>query len=306
MAQETRLAPSLEHLSAELAQVVERATAFVVRVDDGSRLTATGIVWSQDGIVVTTSHGVERDEEIAVERADGSVLPATLLGRDGDSDIAILKVEATDLTPAPRTSDDEARVGNLVLALGRPGRAGLRATLGIISACRETQSQGRAEYILETDADLYPGFSGGPLIGMNGSVVGVLNLMFGRGRGVALGAPFVNNVVTALLEHGQVRRGYLGVRMQQVSLPETTRQSQGIEQARAVLLIQVEAGSPAEQAGLLLGDTVLGVNGQPIEDVDGLRRHLRTVGAGETVTLDLVRGGTRTVASVTLGVEPSE
>ena len=304
MAQEAASARSLASLSTELAELVERAAPFVVRVDDGSRLTATGILWSREGIVVTTSHGVERDEDITVEQADGSSLAATLVGRDGDSDLAVLKVDATDLPAAPLGSGEAPRVGNLVLALGRPGQSGLRATFGIVSALRETQSQGKSEYILETDADLYPGFSGGPLVGMDGSVVGVLNLMFGRRRGIALGVPIVTNVVNALLEHGQVRRGYLGVRMQQVGLPESLRLSLGIGQEQAVLLIQVEAGSPAEKAGLMLGDILLGIGGQPVEDVDDLRQHLRSAGAGGALSFDILRGGARTNASVTLGVEP--
>src|SRR5579871_2874882 len=160
----------LSQLSAELAGAVERLTPSVVRVDDGTRLTATGLVWASDGVIVTTSHGVERDEDLVIEFADGARLPATLIGRDDDTDLAALRVDSKELTAATLANPEEVKVGQLVLAIGRPGQAGLQATLGIVSARRETQSGGQPEYILHTDAVLYPGFSGGPLVNTQGEV----------------------------------------------------------------------------------------------------------------------------------------
>src|SRR5579871_7003815 len=184
MTQETS-AGLLRSLSSELASVVERVAPSVVRVDDGSRLTATGIIWSADGLVATTSHGVERDENLAVERADGTRLPATLVGRDPDTDLALLRVNASGLPAVQRAAPDDVKGGHLVLALARPGNAGLQATLGIISARQDSQNDGQDEYLLHTDALLYPGFSGGPLVDVSGQVVGLINLMFGRGKGIA-------------------------------------------------------------------------------------------------------------------------
>src|SRR5262249_35186957 len=158
------------------------------------------------------------------------------------------------------------KVGQLALALARPGRSGLQATLGIISARLESQSHGEEEYILHTDAVLYPGFSGGPLVNVNGQVVGILNLMFGRGKGVALGTPITNHILKALLAHGRVQRGYLGVRTQQVLLPEGLRQSLDLSQENGLLLVQVDTGSPAERSGLLLGDVLLAFNSVDVSD----------------------------------------
>ena len=292
----------LRSLSSELAGVVEKIAPSVVRVDDGTRLTATGLIWSAEGIIVTTSHGVERDEELAVELHDGSRHEATLVGRDEDTDLAVLRVNAVDLPAATQADPAEVKVGHMVLALGRPGTAGLQATLGIISARAESQSGGEPEYVLSTDAVLYPGFSGGPLVDVDGNVVGLCNLVFGRGQGVAVGTPTVAHIVEALLQ-GKVQRGYLGVRTQLVGLPEHLQNSQKIEQDRGLLVVQVEQGSPAEIGGLLLGDTLLGIHGQSIHDVDALRRHLRSHRAGQTVSVQILRGGTVQDLNVTLGAE---
>jgi S1-C subfamily serine protease len=291
----------LATLSAELAGVVERVAPSVVRVDDGSRLTATGIIWTADGVIVTTSHGVERDEDLAIETADGTRHAATLAGRDPGTDLAVLRVAATGLPAIPRADPGEVRVGHLVLALGRPGTAGLQATIGIISARLDTERSGQLGYILHTDAVLYPGFSGGPLVDTTGRAVGVSDLVFGRGRGVAVGTPVVAQVAEALLAHGRVQRGYLGVRTQLVALPDGLRQSLALTQERALLAVQVESGSPAERGGLLLGDTLVGINDEIVQDADELRQLLRSLQAGQDVTVRIIRGGERRDLAVTLG-----
>ena len=291
----------LRSLSSDLAGIVKEAAASIVRVDDGTRLTATGLVWSADGLIVTTSHGVERDEEIGVEMADGSRLAAALLGRDTETDVALLRVQTSGLSPVRSATSAETQIGNLVLALARPGQSGLQATLGIISARFDSQNKGKEEYILHTDALLYPGFSGGALVAMDGSAVGMTNLMFGRGKGVALGMPVVTNVVAALLTGGSFQRGYLGISTQQVAIPTTLQQSLSPVQEQGLLILQVEANSGAEQGGLYLGDTILKLNGQPVPDVDALRQHLRGLPVGQTIDLQILRGGELRDTQVTLG-----
>ena len=293
----------LAGLSAELAGIVEKVGAAVVRVDDGTRLTATGIIWAAEGIIVTTSHGVERDEDVTIELHDGTRLAAVLIGRDPDTDIAALRVETAGLPALEIAADDDAKAGQIVLALGRPGNSGLHATLGIISARLESQSEGGAETVLHTDAGFYPGFSGGPLVNVAGQMVGLNNLMFGRGKGVSLSSMIVRRVVEGLLTHGKMPRGYLGVRTQAAVLPAHLVESLKLSQDRGLLIAQVEPKSPAEQAGLLLGDTLLGIGGQEISDVDALRSHLRQHHAGQEIALNLLRGGALLTLNVTLGTE---
>jgi len=302
MTQETNTPLStLAALSAELSDVVARVGPSVVRVDDGSRLTATGLLWTEDGVVLTTSHGTECDDDLLVELADGTRLPAVLVGRDPETDLAVLRVSASGLRPVTKADPEAVQVGQLVLALGRPGESGLSATFGIISARQDTQDRGRPEYVLHTDATLYPGFSGGPLVNVAGEVVGMTNLSYGRGMGFALGLPILAHVADALLAGGAVKRGYLGVSTQPVALPQSLQTALAVSQERGLLVVQVESGGPADAAGLSLGDILLGLGGAALDDVDDLRRHLRGLAAGQAVTLDLARGGAAHSLTVTLG-----
>ena len=273
--------------SGEAARIVQSAAQSLVRVDDGSRLTATGVIW-HDGIVVTTSHGLEQDDNLSVVLADNSRHDAQLIGRDNDTDLAVLRLQKTGLAAIKQAEGDGPPVGSIALAVARPGDMGLTATLGLVSSRIDTETAGNAEYIVSTDAVLYPGFSGGVLIGADGTLIGLLNRGFGRGMGVALGTPLVERVVQTLVAHGRIPRGYLGVRTQLVALPDALRAAQNIEQARGLLVAQVELGSPAEAGGLFLGDTLLAINGQAVHDVGDLRQHLH---AGQTVTLRVLRGG---------------
>jgi S1-C subfamily serine protease len=292
---------SLLSLSRELGDAVAGAGPSVVRVDDGSRLTASGVIWSADGVIVASSHGVERDEDLAIELADGTRHAATLAGRDPDTDLAVLKIAAGGLPGARKAAAEDVRVGHLVVALGRPGGVDLHATLGIISARFDTEMAGKPGYILHTDAVLYPGFSGGALVDAAGSVVGITNLLFGRGKGVAVGAPVVDQVAETLLAHGRVRRGYLGIMTQPVALPAGLAEKLEPRQERAVLVMQVEPGSPGEQGGLILGDLLIALGGQPMQDTDELRRELRAHAPGQAVALRVLRGGEVRELQVTLG-----
>lgn len=299
----TAVGGGLGAFSEELANAVEAASASVVRVDDGSHLTASGTIWSEDGVIVTTSHGVERDEELTVELADGTAHAATLVGRDGDTDIAVLRIEgATGLAAIARAETASVRVGQIALALARPGDLGLLATVGIISSRRDSQTNGHDEYILSTDADLYPGASGGALVNAQGAFVGLLNRMYGRGLGVALGTPLVARVVETLLAHGRIPRGYLGIRTQLVAIPAHLKVSLNISQVQGLLVVNVDANSPAEQGGLLLGDTLLTIGGEAVQDVGTLRRYLH---AGHPVPIEILRGGTLVSLTPTVGTEPA-
>lgn len=289
--------------SEELANTVEAVSASVVRVDDGSHLTASGTIWSGDGVVVTTSHGVERDEELAVILPDGTRHAAALIGRDGDTDIAVLRIDGAARLPAiVRAEAASVRVGQIVLALGRPGDLGLLTTIGIVSARRDSQTNGHDEYILSTDADLYPGASGGSLVNTQGAFVGLLNRMYGRGLGVALGTPLVERVVDTLLAHGRIPRGYLGIRTQLVAVPAHLKVSLNLSQVQGLLVVNVDAGSPAEQGGLLLGDTLLTIGGESVQDVGTLRRYLH---AGHPIPIQILRGGTLVKITPTVGTEPA-
>jgi S1-C subfamily serine protease len=180
----------------------------------------------------------------------------------------------------------------------------LHATIGIVSTRMDTERNGEPGYILHTDAVLYPGFSGGALVDMGGRTVGVTNRRLGRGKGVAIGTPVVRQVAEALLAHGRMRRGFLGVTTHTVVLPGGLPGKLSPGQERALVIVQIEKASPAEQAGLLIGDILLGLNDQAIEDADVLRRQLRTASPGDAVTVRILRGGELRDLPVTLGEVP--
>ncbi len=300
----------LQDLSDALAATVKATGSSVVRVEARRRLPASGIIWSSDGVIVTAYHVVERDENISVGLPNGQSVPATLVGRDPTTDLAVLRaqvpttsgaqVPTTSGAQVPTTSGavpptwadpDNLRVGHLVLALGRPGRTA-QATLGIVSALGEswrTPAGGRIDRYLQTDVVMYPGFSGGPLVDAAGQVLGLNTSALLRGISLTVPTPTLSEVVQTLLTHGRVRRGYLGVGAQPVRLPAGLGQQLG--QETALLLVSVEPGSPADQGGLLLGDTIVALDGQPIRHMDDLLALLSSDRVGETMPVRIVRGG---------------
>ncbi|MBC8139935.1 MAG: trypsin-like peptidase domain-containing protein [Armatimonadetes bacterium] len=297
MTETTKPTGDLSRLSDDLATATATIAPFIVRVDDGTRLTASGVSLG-GGFIAGASHAVESDD-VSVVTADGTRHRATVVGRDEATDIAILKVEA-DLPAAPVVTVTP-HPGELVLAVARPGDAGLTVTLGVVSQVQETQTGGTNEYIVTTDAGVYPGFSGGALVNTRGEMIGLLNRMYGRGAGVALGVPLVIRAAEAIKAHGSRRPGYLGIRTQLVALPDALRIAQSMAQSGGLLIVSVAPGSAAESAGLFLGDTLLSVNGSPLEDVNALREHLI---AGDTITLQVLRGGA--VSEITATVAASE
>ncbi len=287
-------------LSNQMADAVERIGPALVLVNGRRRHPASGGVYAQD-LVLTADHVLERDEDISILTHDGRTLAAELLGRDPASDLAVLRVQGLGIEPA-RQAASEARVGQLTLAVGRPSDEGANASLGIISAVGgpvRTRRGGMLERYVQTDAIPYPGFSGGPLIDTSGAVLGILTT--GLMRGVTIGVPAAHawNTAATLAQHGRIRRGYLGISSQAVELPESQRA--GREQESGLLVVRVEEGSPAAQGGLLLGDVLVGLDGQPIGDIDDLQALLVGDRVGRAVPVEVIRGGTLQTVQVTIG-----
>jgi S1-C subfamily serine protease len=278
-------------LSNDLASIVGTTGLSVVRVEARRRLPASGVLWSSDGLIVTVHHVVERDDNISLGFHDGETVKATLVGRDPSTDLAVLRAEVKDLTPPTWAGSDALKVGHLVLALGRPGKT-VQATLGVVSALGgnwRTRGGGQIDHYLQTDVVMYPGFSGGPLVNASGHVVGINTSALVRGTSLALPTPTVQRVVEDLLTHGQVRRGYLGVGIQPVRLPDTVVEQLG--QETGLLLISVEPGSPADKAGMFMGDTLVALDGQPVRHHDELLALLSGDRVGAQLPVRILRGG---------------
>ena len=299
---------TLDAFSDELANVVERAARSIVTVAARPRQSATGIVWKTDTetIVLTADHVVEREDDITVILPDKREVKAQLIGRDPSTDLAALRLAGVDVgaDTAPAEVAESLRVGSLVLAIGRPGSDGPRVSFGavtFIDGPRRSWQGAEIEGVIFPDVTLYPGFSGGPLVDLSGRVVGLNSSHLTRANSAAIPVATLRRVANTLLTHGRVRRGYLGVGTQQVPLPAALAQKAGVSQDAALLVVTVESGSPAEQAGLLLGDLIVALGGQTVTDADTLRSQLGGDKLGQQIAVKIVRGGVPQDLTVTVG-----
>lgn len=294
------MATALTELSDALATAVENAGKSVVRVKGRRRLGASGIVWRDDGTIVTANHVVKRNEGVTVTLPDGASHKATVVGRDASTDLAVLRVEGERFIPAEHSED--LKVGHLVLALGRPGQT-VQATLGIISALGteswRTPMGGEVDRYLQTDVVMYPGFSGGPLINTQGQLLALNSSALVRGVSVAVPVATVSQVVSSLVEHGRIQRGYLGISTQPVRLPSSVAEELG--QDSGLLIVGVEADSPADKGGLVLGDAIVDLDGNRVRHHDDLLNLLSGERVGRKTPVRILRGGQLQTVNVTIG-----
>ncbi|XXF78461.1 trypsin-like peptidase domain-containing protein [Myxococcaceae bacterium GXIMD 01537] len=292
---------ALSSLSDALAAITERLSPSLVRVEARRRHGATGLVWSADGHILTTSHAIEHEGHLQVGLPDGRTVSAELVGRDPSTDLALLKADASGLTPLAPAPLEGLKVGHLVVALGHPGRT-TRATLGIVSALGDgwrTHAGGRVDRYLETDADLPPGFSGGALVDTRGRLLGLLTAAFSRTAAVAIPGETLSRVASSLREHGGIRRGYLGVGAYPVRLPQHLWGPAGGE--GGLILLSVDPDGPAHRAGLLLGDVLVSLGGQPLHRVEDLLGYLGDEKVGTTVPARVLRAGEVREVALTVG-----
>lgn len=294
----------LAQFSQALVETVAAAGQSVVRVEGRDRLPGSGVVWSAGGLIVTAAHVLERDT-VRVGLPDGQSVAARVVGRDAGVDVAVVQAEAGGLKPAEWAAPATLEVGALVLALGRPGERVL-ATLGVISALEEgwrTPAGGFIDRYLQTDVVMFPGFSGGPLVDAEARVAGLTSSTLARGLSVAVTVDTVRQTVAALVKHGRVRRGYLGIGAQPVRLPEALRPATG--QAGGLLLMNVEPGGPAERGGLLQGDTLVTLDGRPVPSLESLLAALGEDRVGRRVPAQIVRAGHLQALEVWVGERPA-
>ncbi|MCC6380945.1 MAG: trypsin-like peptidase domain-containing protein [Dehalococcoidia bacterium] len=287
-------------LSDALAAAVERAAASVVTVDARRRFPASGVVWAP-GVVLTCDHVLERDEDVHLTLPDGQVVPAEVAGRDAGSDLAVLRTTANDLTPLARGG--AVRVGHPVLAVGRPGPGGPMASFGVVAAAGgawRTFRGGQVEGYVRADLTFYPGFSGGPLVNTAGAVVGLNSSRLGRGAGLTVPVEAAAAIAGTLLSAGRIRRGYLGVGSQAARLPAALAARVGGQQS-ALLIVGVEPGTPADNAGLLVGDLLVALGGAPVRDTDDLQAQLGPDSVGRELQVLVLRGGEPKTLPIAVG-----
>src|SRR5881396_2884386 len=283
-------------LSEQLADAVATAGAALVAVHARPRLPSTGVHW-KDGVVVTTEGTIRREDDIAVTLPDGKRIPATFVGRDRGTDLAVLRIASASLPVATLGDPATLRPGHLVLALARLDAGGPRAAFGAVSATGgkwRSWKGGEIDRWLQSDLTIYPGFGGGPLVDSAGRIHGINSGALSRPLATTIPVGTVNRVVAQLLERGYVARGWIGAAMQPVRTDE----------GGGLLLVSIEKDTPAAKAGLLLGDVIVTIDGKSLESFDQLRDVLSGDSVGKKVSLDVVRAGKQRKIEVVIGERP--
>ncbi len=280
----------LQNLSNQMADVVASVAPSVIQVQN-----ASGVVYARD-VVLTNARALGREDGLRVCTHDGRTLDAQLQGWDPATGLALLKVSGLDA--APVTTGDAVRVGNLAIAIARSWSNSVTASIGIVSVIGGPLRTGRGrsiDEVIRTTAPMHEGFAGGAFIDVSGKLIGIATAAAIRGLGVIIPAAIAWKTAAALLEHGHIRRGYLGVAGQ----PARLAQRQGL------LVADVRAESPASQAGLMVGDVIVAFDGQPVESPEDLLDLLSGDRVGKPVAISLVRGGAENELKVTIGERSS-
>jgi S1-C subfamily serine protease len=289
----------LSRFSNQLADAVEKVSPAIVLVNGRERQAASGLVFDKD-TVLTAAHVLER-EDPQIETHEGKTFQSKLVAHDPATDLAILKVDGLGLEPAT-ISESAAKLGQFVLAVGRPSSGQPMASGGIISAIGgpvRTRDGTLLEQYLTTDARPYPGFSGGALVDTEGHVIGIMTSGLLGNTSIAIPAALAWRTAEALAKNGTIKRGYLGIGSQPIELGESQRA--GRDQEGGLLVVHVEEGGPAEKAGVLLGDILVGLDGKVVTDSDSLVALLAGERVGKQVSVDLIRAGALQSLSITVG-----
>jgi serine protease Do len=269
----------------------------------------SGVIVSKEGHILTNNHVIANVDEVKVQLKDGRVLPATIVGSDEESDIAVLKIDAQNITPLPLGDSDQVKVGQLVFAVGNPFGLQESVTRGTISAKRGRMGEDSGEDFFQTDTAINPGNSGGPLINVRGEIIGINNAIGGQtgnwaGIGFAIPSNVARRTMEALLKNGHVAHGYLGVRIQELT-PELAEQF-GVPNQTGAVVSEVTANSPAEKAGLRNGDIIVKFNGRSLKGMQDFRNRVADSPVDSKIELVVIRGGKETPVSVAVAERPAD
>jgi S1-C subfamily serine protease len=289
-------------LSQSIAETIEGVQDSIVTVHGGGRSTSSGVVW-RPGVVVTVRQGLRRTDSLQVAQR-GEPTHATLAGADAGTDLAVLRVDSGAAKAVETAIAAPARVGELVLAVGRSALGDISASAGIVarlgSAWRSWRG-GQMDSLIRPDLQLYVGQSGSALVNEGRRVLGINSSALARNAVITIPAATIDRVVDAILERGHVPRPYLGAAMQAVPVPEAQRALFGEGVGEALLVLHVEPQAPAASAGVLVGDLIFSIDGQLVNNVHGVQHHLSSLKVGDPVALSVIRGGVKVDLTVTLG-----
>jgi S1-C subfamily serine protease len=297
------MSAELIELSNALAQSTERAAASVVAIHTEARGSSSGVIWSE-GVIVTAEHALRRDEEIQATLPNGRVVAATLVGRDPSTDLAVLKCAEAGNRLIEVGDASTIKPGSITLVVGRTRASGPVAALGVVSLVvaerRAWTGSSLAPYI-RLDVGLQPTAIGGAVVDVHGRVVGIASPRFARFGAIAIPAASVDRVTETLLKKGRIPRGYLGVALQPVRLPDQLRQSLQHNEKTAAIILEVEPNGPAHKAGIVIGDILVSLAGQPISRPENVQPHLQAENIGKSLSARIVRGGAVRDVSISVG-----
>jgi S1-C subfamily serine protease len=281
-------------LSKSIAETIEAVQDSIVTVHGGGRSTSSGVVW-RPGVVVTVRHGLRRSDSLQVAHR-GEPFVATLAGTDAGTDLAVLRIDAGTTKPATTTNTQSVRVGELVLAVGRSSLGDISASAGIVArlgSAWRTWRGGQVDRLIRPDVQLYVGQSGSALVNEQRQVLGINSSALARNAVITVPAATIDRVVDAILERGHVPRPFLGTAMQAVPVPEAQRALFGEGVDQALLVLHVEPNAPAASAGILVGDLMLSVDGDPVHNVHDVQHRLSSLKVGDPVAIAVIRGGVK-------------
>jgi len=296
---------ALVALSDGLAVVVEKAGRAVVAVHGRPRVSSSGVLW-RPGVVLTADHTLRREDGVRVTLPDGSAVPAEIAGRDSGTDLAVLKIDAADV-PMDGQAPSVLKVGNLALVVGRSADTGASATLGVVSSLSgawHTWRGGQIDQFVRLDAGVYPGLSGGAVVDAQGGFIGIATLGLSRTSPLAIPVSTIERVAAELLEKGHIARGYLGVGLQPVGVPQHLKDRLGIAGKSGLIVLSVEAEAPAGQAVVGIGDVFVALDGKPVGDTEDVRAALGAEYVGKTVQASILRGGALIELPIKVGERP--
>jgi S1-C subfamily serine protease len=292
-------------LSEEISKAVDQAGKSVVAVDGRSGHTSSGIVWKAD-FVLTAAHALRHDV-IGVVIAPGRSVQARLVGKDGGTDIALLKLDQEiEAPPAQFGTTTNLSVGELTVAVARTRRGNIVASSGIIGGLMGEWLAGRTriDQFIRPDLNLYPGFSGGALVGAGASTLGMNTSGLLRGKPITIPSSTLARIAEAIATKGHVTQPYIGLVMQPVQIPEALQQKAGVAAPAGLLVMHVEPGGPAESGGALLGDILVDMDGRAFDDLEDLHEALRSKGVGHDVQSTVIRGGLKAQLTIRIGERP--
>lgn len=293
----------LDAYSNTVIDVVEHVNPSVVKIDvttagrsRGGKANGSGFVFTPDGFILTNSHVVSKAKRLEVTLPDSRHFPAVLIGDDPDTDLAVIRVDAPDLIPAQLGDSNKIKVGQLVVAIGNPYGFQCSVTSGVVSALgRSLRSQsGRLiDNIIQTDAALNPGNSGGPLVNSRGEVIGVNTAVILPAQGIcfAIASNIAQFVAGRLIKNGRVIRSFIGIAGQSVPIPRRVARWHRLDIEKGCQVASVESNSPAQAAGLMKGDTIIKFDGQIVLGIDDLHQLLNENRVNKQIMITLIRNG---------------